>query len=212
MRVLVFGDSITQGFFDIEQGGWVNRIARHYEAEALKDLHGDWIEVFNLGISGDTVAGVAERLTSETEARRYEEGTEFAFVISIGMNDVVSRGQEFDSSPKEYAGNIKTIIQKAREFSQKILFVGLTAVDEKQTNPWRYSSSGKRWANDRIREFDTKLQDICNLEKLPIARVYEKFQEEMTKSDLLADGLHPNAKGHELIASLVQPELEKLLR
>lgn len=39
MRVLVFGDSITQGYWDTE-GGWVKRIRSHYDLLQITDLNG----------------------------------------------------------------------------------------------------------------------------------------------------------------------------
>jgi lysophospholipase L1-like esterase len=49
VRVLVFGDSIAQGFWDSE-GGWVERLRKHYNSLALEDLKSNQQpEIFNLG-------------------------------------------------------------------------------------------------------------------------------------------------------------------
>ena len=91
MRILVFGDSITQGFWDM-RGGWVQRFASKVHQASLDNmLHGDgkgYIEVFNLGISGDTSEGVIGRLKQEVEARRTDDKSEI-IILSIGINDSV---------------------------------------------------------------------------------------------------------------------------
>ncbi len=54
MRVLVFGGSTTQGFWDSE-GGWVARLRKFYDLLQLEDLKKrDEPTVFNLGIAGGT--------------------------------------------------------------------------------------------------------------------------------------------------------------
>jgi len=57
------------------------------------------------------------------------------------------------------------------------------------------------------------MRAIAQEQNLSFVPVFEAFKAAFEKEkDLLFDGLHPNDKGHELIVSLVQPELEKLLK
>ena len=68
-RILVFGYSIAQGYWDIE-GGWVQRLRRYLDKKALesKDLLPSW-SIFNLGISGETIDHLLDRFDSEVKAR-----------------------------------------------------------------------------------------------------------------------------------------------
>lgn len=68
MRVLVFGASITQGYWDT-QGGWVQRLRTHYDKKQIADLTKDNPSVFNLGVSADTTKDILERFEAETKAR-----------------------------------------------------------------------------------------------------------------------------------------------
>ena len=63
MNVLIFGDSITWGAYDPEQGGWATRLRNYFEE---KDND---IDVYNLGISGDTTADLLERIEIEAKSR-----------------------------------------------------------------------------------------------------------------------------------------------
>lgn len=69
MRVLVFGDSITRGYWDTN-GGWVERIRKHYDLLQASNLEGrDEPTIFNLGIGTDNSKNILARIESETIAR-----------------------------------------------------------------------------------------------------------------------------------------------
>jgi len=205
MRVLIFGDSITQGFWDLE-GGWAVRLARHYFARQVEDMSRDEPIVFNVGISGDTSAGLCKRFRSETLARKWLD-EEFALIITIGVNDACIEAGKLWTTPDEYRQNITKLIEMARELSPKVLFVGLTPCDENKTTPTPWGDYS--YKNQDIRRLDDILRDLCNQHNLPFVPVLEAFAGK--QKELLPDGLHPNNKGHKLIADLVRPELEKLL-
>ena len=64
----------------------------------------------------------------------------------------------------------------------------------------------------RFIEQRPQVQKVAAEQKLPFVPVFETFQAKMAAGEnLLADGLHPNDAGHELIFQLVRPELDKLL-
>src|SRR5438270_8640503 len=86
MRVLVFGDSIAQGFWDTE-GGWVATLSKHYTELALKDLRNNKQPgIYNLRISGDTTRSLLARIESETKVRKWP-GEPLLVLIAIGTND-----------------------------------------------------------------------------------------------------------------------------
>src|SRR5690606_7564988 len=69
MRVLVFGDSITQGYWAVEHG-WVDRVRKYFDARQFEDLGGrDEPTIFNLGISADNSNDILSRIESEVAAR-----------------------------------------------------------------------------------------------------------------------------------------------
>lgn len=211
MRVLVFGASITQGFWDTE-GGWAARLRRYYDTQAVKDIkrEGDYPDVFNLGISGDTTKNLLGRLENETEARLWGK-EEPAFIFSIGTNNaaVEGSGKEW-STPDDYRHELEKIIGIARDYSEKIMFVGLPSCDEKLTTPVSWADI--HYSNARMFEFEKVMRDFCAEQKILHVPVFETFQEKLKNGHgLFADGLHPNNEGHELIFQLVRPALDKLL-
>lgn len=210
MRVLVFGASITQGFWDTE-GGWVARLRKHYDQIQIKNPTAyDQPEIFNLGISGDTTQGVLKRFKSETEARLWP-GEKFAFIFSVGTNNAVIENNVNRSSPEKYTADLENLISQAREFSKLMMFVGLPPCEESKTTPIPWAKA-IHYTNDRIASIDKAMHKVSVHNDFIYVPVFEPFQTRLIKGeDLLADGLHPNNEGHELIFQLVRPELDKLL-
>lgn len=210
MRILFFGDSITYGIWDLEHGGWVQRLINQYNTETFKNLAGEWRELYNLGVTGNTTASIVKRLSYEVENRRWQDDP-FAFVFAVGINDTQFAGDEKMATPQQYKDELDVLISSARHYSDKLLFVGLSPVDDELCNPWLHSVDGVSFKNERILDFEEVLRKACIAESIPHVQVFEKFKDEMGRNKLLADGLHPNEAGHALIAELVKPALDKLL-
>jgi lysophospholipase L1-like esterase len=209
MRVLVFGASVTQGFWDTE-GGWTARLRRNYDELQVKDWSKDQPTVFNLGISGDGTVELLKRIENETVARKWP-GEEFTFIISIGINDsfIRSNGKE-NISAQQYRENLSKIAEITKKYSSKIILLGLQHCDEERTTPVSWTDIS--YTNERILLFDKEIQDIAsehNLTYVPIFNELKKHHD--GGQDLYQDGLHPNNQGHQLIFELVRPELDKLL-
>lgn len=204
-RILVFGDSIAFGLWD-KQGGWASRLRNELDVATLGDPFRH-IQLYNLGIAGDTSTGVLERCEAEIISRL--PGTkEISIILLIGINDSQFIKSEtcIRTSPEKFQSNILSLIKIAQKYTKKILIIGLTPVDETKTNPIPWSPD-KFYNNERIRQYNKILKDICGEKKIPFVDILEKFKGKEKK--LLFDGLHPNSKGHELIFRIVKSELEK---
>jgi lysophospholipase L1-like esterase len=211
MRVLCFGDSITQGFWSVE-GGWAERLRKHYDGLALKDLrNNNQPEIFNLGVSGDVTEGVKKRFKHELDARRWRWPDEkFCLVFAIGINDtIVENGQE-RSSVEKYRQGLKDLMSGAKAETDKIMFIGLTPVDESTAN--NRPGKPKEYDNERIVSFDKALEQVCREESVHYVSLFEPLKAKISEDEqLFDDGLHPNDAGHQLIFELVRPELDRIL-
>ncbi|HEX7633524.1 MAG TPA: SGNH/GDSL hydrolase family protein [Candidatus Saccharimonadales bacterium] len=205
MRVLIFGDSITQGFWDID-GGWVSRIRKYYDQKAVDTDDYDQPTIFNLGVSGDSSDNVLARFENETKVRATEE---LAFVISIGVNDARTKAGTPYSDTERYKQNLGEIVKLAKQYSSKMLFVGLTPCVEERSNPVSWGDTG--YTNGRIKEFNDALEQFCEENHVPFVEVFEPFSKAEAEAELLPDSLHPNDKGHQLLADLAMPKLQELL-
>lgn len=198
-HILIFGDSITAGSWD-RMGGWPDRIKVHLaEKYPQKQL------VHNLGVSGELSDALLERFNRETEARLHP--TRNIIIFGFGVNDAHSKEEgETPFIPEvKFREIIQTLIDQAKKFPAKIIFVGPTPIDEDKCLPWVESFFLK---NKTIEKNNNIIKEICNGENIKFVEIYDPF----TKSDfkgLLEDGLHPNTKGHKLIFEIVKDYLEK---
>ena len=166
-NILVFGDSIIWGAWD-KEGGWVNRLRRF-----LDENYEDYF-VYNLGVSGNNTDDLLKRFEFEVEQRIKEE-KETIFIISIGANDsqFIHSQNNLRNPPEKFKENIQKLINLAKKFSSKIIFVGLTPVDETKTTPipWNIDTSYK---NEYIKKYNEAIKTICEENKINFIEVYEK--------------------------------------
>lgn len=197
MNICVFGDSITYGAYDPINGGWVNLLRNYFE----KKFEGE-VETYNLGISGDTTEGLLKRMENELIPREPE-----IIVVSIGINDTqyIYSQNDYLVTFDQFQKNIKDIWEIAKKFTSKIIFLGLTAVDERKTTPISWNTD-KAYKNERVEIFNKFIRDFCHKNHLPFIEVNNLLSEQD-----LDDGLHPNTKGHQKIFEKVRPVVEQLM-
>ena len=150
-RICVFGASITWGAFDSEKGGWVNRLKLINFTQG-----GGYIDIYNLGISGDTTNELLERI--DTELFAINSGV---IIFSIGANDssyLKSKNDNYVDLEK-FKENLDKLYKKSKKFTKEIIFVGLTKIDEQKLNPipWdndiRYTDKNIKVYNLAIKNF-----------------------------------------------------------
>lgn len=208
MRILFFGDSITQGFWDIK-GGWVGRLREHFDALAMQDLaNSKQPEIFNLGVSGDTTRNLLTRIEAETKVRKWA-GDPLVVVVAIGTNDDLFEGDAQYISPDEFKSNLETIVSILKPICQSIVLVGNPACDESRTMPVSWADC--TYTNTELERSEQTIAEVAKCHELPYVPIFQEFKARLDAgADLLQDGLHPNGAGHQLIADLVKPLLEKL--
>lgn len=181
MIISVFGDSIVWGAYDLELGGWVNRLKLHF------DNKGDFItDIYNHGISGDRVAEVLERIDSEAKAVMPDK-----IILAIGINDTPIPDFPSGTGPSRFKDLYQKLISKAKQESKSVLIIGLTNVDEK--------IDGHGYKNKEIEKLNKIIQELAQKEKIPLVDLFGSLSDE----DVM-DGLHPNAKGHQKIFEKVK--------
>lgn len=181
-RICVFGASITRGACDNKMGGWVNRL------DVFLQNYNDEFSAYNLGISGDTSEDLLRRFAVECEARKPK-----VIMIAIGNNDSSiwkSLGGN-RVSLEDYENNLKELIKISKKFTNKIIFVGLTQVIEKEVTPVEWDDDISYY-NQELEKYNTVLKKVAGGNNLLFISM-----EGILKDSDFTDGLHPNAEGHE---------------
>ncbi len=208
MHILFFGDSTTHGLWG-KDGGWVQRLRKHYDVLAPQDLqHDQQPTIYNLGILGETTRSLLVRLKAETIARSWP-GEQQVAVIAIGTNDGLFEAGEQWVSPQEFERNLESIVEVLKPITDGIVLVGNPACDETRTMP--VSWGDYTYTNQEIERSEATIAMIASKHNLPYVPLFAAFKAKLDSgADLLTDGLHPNDAGHQLIADLVGPTLDKL--
>ena len=126
----------------------------------------------------------------------------------MGVNDSRSKAntKNLISSPEHYIEKLREIISAINKFGTKILFVGLTPVDDEKT----LLRNNTQYWNERVTEFNKALIDFCEEHKYPFVEIHKAMQQLDYKS-LLPDGLHPGTEGHQWMYEQIKPQVLKLL-
>jgi lysophospholipase L1-like esterase len=162
----------------------------------------DWNELLgmcdvrNRGISGDITFGVLQRLHQVTE------GQPKKIFILIGINDV-SR----NIPDSIIANNYRRIVQQIQANSPrtKIYFQTLMPVNNEFTQFKNHYNKDEHilWLNDQIKKIGKEYH-------IEVIDLYPHFLNTENKLDkkFTLDGLHPNAEGYKVWASLLKKYLK----
>ncbi|MBI4739655.1 hypothetical protein HY772_09030 [Candidatus Woesearchaeota archaeon] len=184
-RICIFGDSITWGAYDPDQGGWVGRLRKHFESRRVD------AEIYNCGINGDNTFSLLKRFEAESKAR---EPDVIMFAIGINDSQYVNSKDNPRVSLQDYNRNLQKLLALAKKQAKVVIFVGLTCVDEAITAPIPWNPI-KYYENERIRQYDAVLESFCTENGL----LYIPMFDLLKKNDFY-DGLHPNSQGHQKIS------------
>jgi lysophospholipase L1-like esterase len=181
--VLFIGDSITH-CWESEHGKevWAKRIAPFKAA--------------NFGIGGDTTQTVIWRLDNGNLTGALDPKV---IVLMLGTNNSC-----FDK-PEEVAAGIGAILARLHERfpKAKILLYAIFARNDANNN--------QRQGNDAANKIIAKYDGYWNIK-------YIDFNPKLTKPDgnlldgVMFDGTHPTAKGYEIWADSLVPELQEVLK
>jgi len=143
------------------------------------------VEIANAGVSGDTSSGGLDRLDWSVP-----DGTD-GVIVALGANDML-RGLD----PAITRRNIEAIVARLKAKNIPVMLAGMYA--------------SRNLGPDYIRKFDTIYSDIAERHDLVL---YPFFLDGVAgeRSLNLPDGLHPTAKGVEMIVERILPSVETFL-
>lgn len=204
MNFIIFGDSIAWGAWDRE-GGWAARLKKFLDEKIISSNFTVYHPVYNLAIDGDNTQELLPRFEQELAARINPQSPT-TVIIAIGINDsqIELSTNTNKTSPDMFAHNLRSLVYDTKKYDAKVVFVGLTPVDEKAVYPipWKQTHG---YTNAEIKKFDNiikKLSEENNAGYIGLINTFpEKFE------DLLIDGLHPNDEGHKHIFENIKKNL-----
>jgi acyl-CoA thioesterase-1 len=142
-------------------------------------------EIVNAGVSGDTSAGGLRRLDWSLQ------GDVRALVLALGANDGL-RGLP----PDEMKKNLKAVLDRAKQRNIPVVLAGMEAPPNFGAD---YTRAFRQVYVDLAEEYDVRF--------VPFMLLGVAGNPSLNQSD----GIHPNARGAELVADLIWKELEPAL-
>lgn len=182
VSICVFGDSIGEGYYDSEKGGWVSQLSRFLKTSS------DNLHIYNCSVSGESTREVLARFDTEINAKKPK-----TIIFALGTNDswyFNNDKEKTNVSLEEFKENLKLLVSKSQKINSKIAFVGVPKVDESKVTPipWRTEVF---YNNENIKKYNQTIKEICNEYKLEFIEVFH-----LLENDDFSDGLHPNTRGH----------------
>lgn len=189
MKLFCLGDSLTFGF----------GMSRNVRWTTLVEQETGW-QVVNRGINGDTTGGMLARLGPEVlseigqdRARRLES----RILLMGGSNDVF-----FSGTDAQARANMAAMCQRLMGEGLEP-FVGISLpVDWTQApRPWAQVVDFEQSAR-LMKDYCAWLRQFCSVFGLSVVDFAQDFitPDGEIKHELFWDGLHPNARGHRLMA------------
>ncbi len=191
--ICIFGDSIAFGANDFEKGGWADQLKVYLRKK-------NFITTYNLGVSGDNSDDLLERLEAECIAREPN-----VILIAIGTNDsqYVHSKNNHRISLAKFQENLAALMKKTKLFTEKVVFVGLTKVDESKTMPIPWNPIAY-YDDENIKLYNSAIENFCQKNKILFIPMLDAL-----KKDDFEDGLHPNSKGHAKMFKRLKSFLEE---
>ena len=201
--VAALGDSVTNGFWDETFAGWFGRLATKISATYPKSFGFN-----NLSQDGDRVCDFFHRFAAEGLSRDID-----ILIITVSGNDLI-RNPNIDS-PTDLSVHLRNEYwERLLDLTQKNIpnILVLDALprrnDKTADHEGRIDVPMFEPNADRI-EYNAQVAKICADRKISFMRRFDKWTK-LDLSEYYVDLVHPNGKGHQLIADEVYAELEKL--
>ena len=197
-KLIVLGDSGVVGWGDPEEGGWCERLRRHWMGLP------DGPVLYPLGVRGDGLERVAARLQSEVSCRgELRRQLPQGILLAVGLNDTARIGrrdgrQQLD--PEAFLFGLQQLLHQARQLAP-VLVLGLTPVDE-AVMPY---ADALWYEIEQVRRYEALLEEACLEADVPFLPLLESLLADPAWLQWLSpDGIHLNSEGHRQVYERVR--------
>lgn len=196
LKIVALGDSLIYGFGDPDGGGWVERLRRRW---MNPDTPGHVL--YNLGIRGDGVIQVSQRLEQEFRLRgELRNRVPDVIILSVGVNDSARLGRpdgRYYTDFQVFQSEMAQLLDKSQKLC-KVIFVGMVPVNENQM-PFLdclYYNHAAQYA------YKEATKQACEARGIPYLDIFDRWMakgQDYLRSHLSSDGLHPNSQGYQAL-------------
>lgn len=162
-------------------------------------LQADTIDVVNAGVPGEAAGNPATltRFSSAISGRQ-------AVLIMEGSNDLYTAYSGGSGFTDAAIANIRTMVQRAKTANVKPFLATVPPM-----NPQACTPICRGFAAGLVGPFNDRIRLLASAEGATLVDVHKAFNGDFSLLD--ADGLHPNARGFELIAATFFDQIKATL-
>jgi len=197
-RILFVGDSVTAGFGLAGAPTFAQLTAERLAERGLA------VDVFV-----DALDGADSRYILRRFQRMITSHDPDWVVLAVGLNDARPPEARTPCEPATFAGNLLEIVDRILSLGANVLVVAQNPRWNKP--PAEFASPQERAEADLMQQYTAVVHGIAEALKLPVGDIHRAMLDDADGAELIPDGTHPNALGHELMADLVTEELLPLL-
>lgn len=181
-RVVFMGDSITDSW----------KLAEYFPGKPY----------VNRGISGQTTPQMLVRMRPDVVELKPK-----VMVVLAGTNDIA--GNTGPMTLQQIEENYQAMAELARANGIAVVFSSVLPVHDKGPRPMT-----PRRSPENIQALNTWLKQYCAAHKLIYLDYYSQMlgPDGMLRTELAADGLHPNGEGYKIMAPLAEQAIERALK
>lgn len=225
-KVMLCGDSISKGII-------YDSIANKYK-KCEKAFAGMLDKIFNTNILNISKFGNTVSRAEKRFYKAFNENKPDVVIFELGGNDCDFNWDEISENPQgihipnteieQFSISLKSMTSKVMEDGKRPILMNLTPLDpdayfkwishnEKIRGDnilnWLGSVSKIYWWQER---YNSAVQDIARKQGVELIDVRNEFLKRYDFRDCLCeDGIHPNAKGQQLIAGVLEKHFNNLI-
>ncbi len=210
LRIVALGDSITNGvgLAKVTESDTFRDIVRRELTERLESK----VEVVNAGVNGDVVTLAIERLKSDVLDRKPDIVT-----VMFGGNEAGFYRPEtggFTDTPRvgrdEFKATLGKVVDRLQAEGITVVLMTCPPMTDRyggmHLDPYQ-----KHGINFLVKNYAQTMRDVAAEKGVELIDVYRSFQQEPSTREYFPDGLHPDARGHRVIADLLLQRLTRII-
>lgn len=202
-KVILFGDSITQGSFSVSDRGWGAQLGEHFQRRA---------DVLNRGLSGYNTEWAKHLLPQIVTPEMQPD----VVVLFFGANDsALEELNPHQHVPVEnYKANLDFMCAYLHSIglpNSSMVLVSPLPIDDDKWSEFNKEGCGSDRRNSVTRLYAEAVEELGRKRGIPTLGLYAELNKRADVKQFFSDGLHLNAKGNAAVASLMIPVLEEKL-
>lgn len=203
IKILCFGDSITLGEADLEQGGWADRLKTYFFQQSASCQTQEVI-LYNLGVAGETTDGLVNRFEAEVRAR-YIKGHKLMVIIAYGANDIVIHKNKNIVPESYFVRNLKHCIESIKQLNADLLLLNILPISDSIEGV--VNQHGKLRYDQDIQKYNSVIENLSAEINCDFLDLYTLFNAGNKEELLSNDGVHPNSKGHWILYQRIKQQV-----